>query len=663
MNKELRNKNIRSLVVVFFLCFLFSTLIMQFFQLQIVDCELWTKRGRRQHEKLVEHPYQRGRFFSNTEILKHHKQDETAFVFDVPKFDLYLDPVALKKCDHETLSRSLSKLLENKVSSKKILAELKKPLRSRKIMIHLSIQEKQRVELFFEAFAKKYRLASNALFFEMQYCRSYPFGHCLGQVLHSVRHQKDPKTGHHIPNAGLEFMFDPLLRGKKGEKVFLRSPRYALEKSKDEIKPIDGADIYLTVNHTLQTICEEELEKGVRKVEAKGGQAIMMCPKTGHVLALAQYPFFDPRRYEEYYNNKDLESCTRIKAHSDCYEIGSIMKPITMAICLMANKECKKKGRQPIFNPDEMIACQKAHFKGRSCPIFDIRRHGFLNMDMALQKSSNVYIAKIIEKVIAEFSQSWYRRILVDLFGFSKKTNIELPAENAGFVPTPGKMYASGQLQWSMPTTYSLSIGYNILVSPLQMLKAFCLFANGGYEVRPTLIKKIVRQGKLLYESKANTMLKKILDQDIINQVLNGMKLATKRGGSAFLADVKGFTQAGKTSTSEKLIAGSYSKDSHLSTFIGFAPAKNAQFVIYVLIDEPCKKNLPGFGSTHFGGKCAAPIFADISKRALEYLGVEFDDPFGFHFQDPRYNKQKADMVNKIEQLELLYKKYNACNT
>lgn len=637
--------------------------MLQFFQLQIIDHELWSKRGRRQHEKLVEHPYQRGRFYSNNELLEHHRQDKTAFVFDVPKFDLYLDPIALKKCNHDQLSAGISELLENKVSQKKILDELLKPYRSRKILTHLSMQEKQRVELFFEAFAKKYKLASNALYFIMQYCRSYPFGHCLGQVLHSVRHQKDPISGHHIANGGLELMFDALLRGKKGEKVFLRSPRYALEKSKDEIKPIDGADVYLTVNHTLQSICEEELERGVKKVQAKGGQAIMMCPKSGQILALAQYPFFDPKRYEDFYNDKDLEGIVRVKAQSDCYEIGSIMKPITMAICLMANEQSLKNKKKPIFDPDEMIACQQTVFKGRATPIYDVRRHGFLNMDMALQKSSNVYIAKIIQKVCDQLGQSWYRKALVDVFGFSKKTRIELPAENAGFVPTPGKIYSSGQLQWSLPTTYSLSIGYNILVSPIQMLKAFSLFANGGYDVKPTLIKKIVREGETIYKSNLSVGDRKIANQEIINKIIKGMKLATKKGGSAFLSDISGYTQAGKTSTSEKLIAGSYSKDKHLSTFIGFAPSKNARFVLYVLIDEPCKKILPGFGSTHFGGKCAAPVFANISKRSLEYLGVEYDDPYGFKVNDPRSDSLKADMSTEIKELELLYKKYNAPNT
>ena len=129
--------------------------------------------------------------------------------------------------------------------------------------------------------------------------------------------------------------------------------------------------------------------------------------------------------------------------------------------------------------------------------------------------------------------------------------------------------------------------------------------------------------------------------------MLKAMKFTTKPGGSAALADVPGFTEAGKTGTSEKLIKGQYSKSINFSTFIGFAPVENPQFILFVGIDEPEKKIIPGFGSTQFGGKCAAPVFREVAKRTLEYLGVPPDDP------------NRNDWKEEVKQLNELYKKHN----
>ncbi|MFQ5729554.1 MAG: penicillin-binding transpeptidase domain-containing protein [Waddliaceae bacterium] len=126
--------------------------------------------------------------------------------------------------------------------------------------------------------------------------------------------------------------------------------------------------------------------------------------------------------------------------------------------------------------------------------LHDVRRHNYLNMSMALQKSSNIYFARLVERIIDRLGNDWYRRVLEETFGFGVKTHIELPSETVGMLPTPGKLYSSGALEWSAPTPYSLAIGHNLQSNSIQLLRAYAMLVNGGYFVQPTLIRKIVKK-------------------------------------------------------------------------------------------------------------------------------------------------------------------------
>src|SRR5690606_28089918 len=142
------------------------------------------------------------------------------------------------------------------------------------------------------------------------------------------------------------------------------------------------------------------------------GWAVLMDPHTGAVWALAQHPPFDPARYKAYFNNPDLLPLTRVKAASDCYEPGSIMKPVTVAICLYANEELKSQGKAPLFSPEEKIPTANGWFPGRTKPLRDGRVHPFLSMELAMQKSSNIYMGRIMQRLIETMGAAWYRKAL-----------------------------------------------------------------------------------------------------------------------------------------------------------------------------------------------------------------------------------------------------------
>lgn len=656
-SEKQQDTRIRFVAVAIFVFFLFSVLLVQYYRIQVTEHGKWSRIARAQHQTIVREPFKRGIFYSNTELNQTHPEKPQPFACDVLKFHLFIDPSLIPSPLKDEMAQKVMRLLGLTTSVK---THFYKRSRSRRIAAFLSMEEKQTVHRWWNDYRKEHKLVKNALYFVKDYQRNYPFGKLLGQLLHTVRDDRDLETKQSIPTGGLEMVFHRYLVGKEGKKTLLRSPRYALDMDTIQTPPEHGSDVYLTINHVLQAIAEEELAKGVQKVKGRAGWAVMMDPYTGEIYAMAQYPSFDPTAYRQYYNDPAMEEHTRNKPTTDTFEPGSTMKAITIAIAMIANDELLKRGEKPIFSPREMMDCRDCYFKGRTQPLRDTRPHNFMNMYMAIQKSSNIYPARLAERIIDRLGPEWYREKLVEVFGLGQKTGIEIPYENVGMIPRPGKVYPNGVLQWSGPTPYSLAIGYNLLVNAVQLVRAYAIFANGGFLVRPTILKKIVKEGKTLVDNRNHSPFReRVMDEQIAKEVLLAMKFATKPGGSSYLADVPGYSEAGKTGTSEKIKAGKYSKSVHYSSFIGIAPADKPRFVLYIGVDEPHKVFIPGFGTTHWGGKCAAPIFRELAKRALNCLGETPDDPYGYPKGDPRYCPEKANWVKETQELDEAYKRWN----
>lgn len=648
---------------------LFCLLIIQFFKIQVIEGKKWAQRAAAQHHLVVTEPFKRGLFYSNTGLKPLHPEMPQPFVIDVPKWHLFADCTAIAPEYREEVVSQLSFLLRlSKEETKTLQGQLSRKSRARKLVRWLDKSSWDAVYQWWIPFAKSKNIVRNALFFVQDYQRSYPFGKLLGQVLHSLREEKEANTHRAIPTGGLELVFDQVLQGKEGKRELLRSPRHSLETGNILSHPEDGADVYLTVNHYLQAIAEEGIAKAVRRANAKGGWAILMDPRSGEIWALAQYPFFEPANYRKFFNHPTLREETKVKAITDPYEPGSTMKPLTLALALKANEILKKQGKPPIFSPSEKIPTANGLFPGRKKPISDMgRSYRFLNMPLAIQKSSNIYMARLVQRMIGALGEKWYRDALQEIFGFGIRTGIELPSESPALLPTPGKLHPNGKMEWSTPTPFSIAFGHNILVSSLQMLRSYAILANGGYDVRPTLVRKVVRSKRdgtqeiLLDNTSAERVknFRPLLEPSIVEEVVQAMKYVTKPGGSASKADIYGYTEAGKTATSEKIVGGLYSKKHNISTFIGFAPAKNARFVLLIAIDEPESKYIPGIGRNQAGGNACGPAFSEIGLCTLQYLGVEPDDPYGYPVGDPRRDETKADWMTEVRRLRELYETWH----
>jgi cell division protein FtsI (penicillin-binding protein 3) len=199
------------------------------------------------------------------------------------------------------------------------------------------------------------------------------------------------------------------------------------------------------------------------------------------------------------------------------------------------------------------------------------------------------------------------------------------------------------------------------------MLRAHAVIANGGYLVSPTLIKKVEKKHSdgrceiLLDHTQPERVASfpKVLDEEITKQVRKAMQFVTKPGGGAVAAEIWGYTEAGKTGTTMKLVGGHYTESGHVASFVGFAPVNNPALVLVIGLDEPAVGFVPGKGLNHMGSTCAAPIFRDIARRSLEYMGVPPDDPGGYPKRDPRHDPNQADCLQEAEELRKLYELWN----
>lgn len=656
----------RLLCLLFLLAIFLALVIFSFYKLQIVEVDKWKLAAKKQHFFYVNEPFMRGSFISNTSVKENHPEKVQKFVADIEKFHLHIDPQSIPVDQKDHIAEELiAQLSLSHAQGVALKAQLQRKSRNRKLAKWLDIEQRDKILNWWQPYAKKQGIARNALFHVVDYQRVYPFGKLLGQLLHTTRGQKDSDTQQSTPTGGLELQFDHYLKGHQGKRRLMRSPKNSFEMGEIIRPPAHGADIHLTINHCLQAIVEEELEKGINRYRAKCGWALMMAPKSGEILAIAQYPFFHPAEYQQSFSTLEGIETTQLKGISYAYEPGSVMKPITLYAALLANEILKSKGQAPLFDPYEIVPTSNSKFKGRAKPLKDTRLHYHMNMEMAIQKSANIYFCRLTEKIIERLGAQWYRDLLHDTFGFGEKTGVEFPCEAKGMMPTIGKRYASGAMEWSGGTHLSLAIGYNLQVNSLQILRAYAMLVNGGFFVKPTLVRQIVQTASdsedkiILDNTRSWENAPRRLMPGLLKDILLSMKYTTKPGGTAPEGDIPGYTEAGKSSTFEKIVNGKYSKTCHGNSFIGFAPFENPEFVLYVIVDEPEYGFQPGIGKLHHGGVTSGPIFKEIAKRSLQYLGVAPDDPYGYPYGDPRYNSEKADWVPNTQKLRDSYKKWN----
>ncbi len=391
--------------------------------------------------------------------------------------------------------------------------------------------------------------------------------------------------------SGVEYRYDELLRGRKKRlHLLMDARRQGFEIVSLDGKEADGNTIVLTIDRSLQYIAEEVLQETVEQARALNGSALIMDPNTGEILALASYPFFNPNTYARY-----DEEVRRNRAILEIYEPGSTFKIITLSAVL----------NERLSRPDEIIDCRVGTLRLAGKVYREAKRsYGELSFNEILAKSSNVGTIKLGLRLGNDRLYEYIER-----FGFGTRTGVELPGEQAGLLRPPP--------QWSKISIGALSIGQEIGVTPLQMVRALSTFANGGYLIEPKLVRRILKpSGELLEERQTERT--RILREETVAQMRRGLAMVVD-DGTGKQARLQGYSSAGKTGTAQKFINGHYSHDKFVASYVGFAPVENARLAAIVVINEP--------HGQYYGGAVAGPAFAKIMERALAQLNVEQDRP------------------------------------
>jgi cell division protein FtsI/penicillin-binding protein 2 len=547
--------NNRALIVTVVVVFIFFALAAKLFTIQISNHEYYKLLAEKQQNKPQNVKAERGLIQDvNGEVLT-YTRDNISFYVDTRMAKKY---ETAKKIAEE-FSKVMQKeknyylnIIEN--GSKNVCIEKKVPMNKALLLKRLPIE---------------------GLTFKEDFTRVYPYGslasHILGYVDYELQGQE-----------GIEKKFDNHLKGVKGNFIFERDVLGRII-SFDETKstpPIPGSNIKLTINKSYQQILEEALINGINKFGGEYAVGIIMNPNTGEILSLANLPNFDPANYQIF-----EDANRRNRAITDTYEPGSTIKSISLAILFDQN----------LAKVDEKIETDKGKFTFRSITFSDTHPSEVLTVREILEKSSNVGAVKLSQRISEEQFYKYYRD-----FGFGNPTSIDLPGETSGKLKKPNR--------FTPHTKMFMAHGYELSVSPIQMVSAFSALINGGNLYQPFIIKEITDHTGKVLEHKEPIKIRGVVKKstsDLIRELMIGVV----EHGTGIEAQLENVLVGGKTGTAQLLINNSYSSNKHNSSFIGFFPAENPKVVCFILVSAP------HVGS--YGGLVAAPIFKEVAEKIV----------------------------------------------
>ncbi|MBI3479498.1 MAG: penicillin-binding protein 2 [Nitrosomonadales bacterium] len=407
-----------------------------------------------------------------------------------------------------------------------------------------------------------------------EYRRYYPAGEEAAQTLGFTGQDDNGQEG-------MELALQEQLAGKAGSRRVIKDNHgYIVEDAGSLHAAKPGGDIVLSLDNKLQHIAYRELESAVRQHRAKAGAVVVLDARSGEVLALANYPGYNPNNRTNA-NSKEM----RNRAITDLFEPGSTLKPFTVAMAIETGK----------VQPNTLINTEHGVYTVSGRKIHDAHAESMLTVSQVIQKSSNVGAAKIALSLQSE--TMWQG--LSDS-GFGAQTGSKFPGEATGKLRDPKT--------WRTIEQATMAYGHGISVNLLQLARAYTIFANDG-ELKPVSLLKL----------DAPPAGKKIFSDRTARELLAMMETVVMPGGTAPQAQVAGYRVAGKTGTAHKLEDGRY-VNHYVASFVGVAPVSNPRLVVAVMIDDPS-------GAEYYGGEVAAPVFSKVTGAALHALSVPNDAP------------------------------------
>jgi cell division protein FtsI (penicillin-binding protein 3) len=560
MRRSLQRNHSRLGVAKILFLAMFLVIAGRAFQLQVLQGERLMRLGERQHLKEWIVLPKRGALLDRA---------GEPLALSMESQSVYARPHRVQ--DPEQLSQGLARILNLRA------ADVKQKLISAKPFVWIKRQvsspEAEKIQAL--------NPTGIGMFYEPN--RYYPQNQLAGQLIGFVGRDSEGLEG-------LELKYNDYIRGEAGSSVTERDAlgRRVLVQGVEGLRIPPGSDVHLTLNTSIQHIAEKELEATILKYRAKSGVAIVMEPFTGEVLALANYPAFDPNNY-----SKQSADQRRNRAVTDSFEPGSTFKTILAAAAL----------EEGVVGKEDLFYCEMGKYPYAGKVIHDTHPHGWLSFAKILQVSSNIGFTKVAQKLKKD---RYYRYI--EKFGFGQVTGIDVPGEVPGLLRKPES--------WSAIDLATHAFGQGISATPLQMVMAYAAIANGGFLMRPYVTRRVVSpQGEIVLEIQPHVE-RRVISEKTARSLASILKDVTNEGGTGVMANVDGFEVAGKTGTAQKAdpVHGGYAAKKRVASFVGFVPANDPRLVALVLIDEP-EVNV-------YGGVVAAPAFRNIAQAALRHLAV-----------------------------------------
>jgi len=433
-------------------------------------------------------------------------------------------------------------------------------------------------------------LKLDSLIFVPQDRRSYPNNELAAHILGFV---DDTERG----VAGMEKQMDQVLGGTPGERWVERDARHneIAGYQTRETPAIDGCDVTLTIKTTVQHVVEDELDQIVQTYSPHGAYIIVMNPHTGEIMAMGSRPNFDPNDHKTFTRERIDDRCI-----TDMVEPGSIFKIITLSAAL----------NEKLLTLDTPIFCENGsyYYGGRILHDDEAKGFGLLPVKEIFAQSSNIGFAKIAVNYVHEDNLYKYARS----FGIGQRTNLfEGQGESAGLLRPVDK--------WSALSITRIPMGQEVGASPIQMIDAMCVVANGGKLMLPRLASKVTDSTGQVVKVYGPQVVRQVISPDTARDVARALQQVMIDGTGKNIR-VKGYSCAGKTGTAQKFVDGAYSHTQFVSSFIGFLPAEDPAFVALVMVDAPQTKK-------YYGAEVSAPVFADMARQIAQILNIPEDQP------------------------------------
>src|SRR6202046_2655973 len=512
----------------------------------------------------------------------------------IPMDSVFGDPVDIK--DAPLVARLLSRALNippEEIETK--IREARTPVRLAK---KLSPEIVQRID----------DMNLKGIFFQKENRRVYPQRESLAHALGYV--DVDEKG-----IGGIEYAFDKQIRGKPGRMMVMADgKRRWYDRSEAAADP--GASVVLTVDETIQFIAEKEPERGMADTRSLHGTVVIQEPNTGELLAMANFPAFDPNDAGSYSDDVRMN-----RAVTAAYEPGSTFKVITMTGAI----------ENGVTDPDKMVDCQMGSILLAGRLIHDWHPFGILSVRDVLAHSSDVGSIKVALQLGAPRFYDTIRS-----FGIGQLTGIELPGENRGKLRPVEN--------WNPSAIGSVAIGQEVSVTPVQIISAISAVANGGLLYRPRIVKEI--QGGISSGPLPRPAPQQVTDATTA-ATIRGMMETVVLSGTGTLAQLTGYTAAGKSGTAQEIdpATGRYSPNKYIASFVGFAPVNEPAVTILVVLDSP--------EGAHHGGEVGGPVFKRVAEQVLAYLDVPHDVPVESDSEFAKKNKSSAEPDDSVVQNDL----------